>query len=144
MNNSVYPRRSLETIRKGQCSEAHFSVTAKELAAFIKACGDRHPLHTNPRFARQRGYKDVIVHGMCVVARCSSFFANKFVGSHGLFVNINADFRLPVFVDDPLVWRAQVVRVKLNSRTIEAKWHVSNASGQIIQKGTGCAWFPKE
>lgn len=136
-----YPRRTLAEFAVGEVRERTFGIDEESLLRFIAASGDVHPLHTNADFARARGYRDVLVHGMCVTARCSAFVAEEFVGSHGLLVSISADFRLPVFCNESLTWRGEALRVDPVAKTVEIKWAVSKDKNIMVQRGTACAWL---
>lgn len=136
-----YPRRTLAEFAAGEVRERTFEIDEEILLRFIVASGDSHPLHTNADFARTRGYRDVLVHGMCVTARCSAFVAEEFVGSHGLLVSMSADFRLPVFCNESLTWRGEALRVDPVAETVEIKWAVSKDKNIVVQRGTACAWL---
>jgi acyl dehydratase len=136
-----YPRHALAEFAVGAIRERTFVVDEESLQQFVAASGDSHPLHTNADFARTRGYHDVLVHGMCISARCSAFFAEEFVGSHGLLVSMNADFRLPVFCNESLTWRGEVCRVDPVAETVEIKWVASKDENIVVQRGTACAWL---
>ena len=136
-----YPRHRLPDFSVGQSRELAFAVSAEDLSAFILASGDIHPLHTDSEFAVQRGFRGILLHGMCIAARCSHFITREFVGSHGLLVALGLDFRRPAFVDDDLRWRAEVVRVETTAGTVEVKWHVADGAGVLVQRGTACAWI---
>jgi 3-hydroxybutyryl-CoA dehydratase len=136
-----YPRRSLAQFTVGEVRERSFRIDEESLLLFIAASGDSHPLHTNTDFARNRGYRDVLVHGMCISARCSAFVAEEFVGSHGLLVSMSADFRLPVFYNESLIWRGEALRVDPVAETVEIKWAVSKDKNIVVQRGTACAWL---
>lgn len=140
-SDTNYPRRVLAEFAVGEVREKNFQVDHESLLRFIASSGDSHPLHTNAIFAQSRGYRDVLVHGMCITARCSAFVAEEFVGSHGLLVSMSADFRLPVFCDELLTWRAEILRVDAVAEIVEIKWTVSNDRNIIVQRGTACAWL---
>ena len=93
----TYPRRALTEFTVGHIRKRNFHVDHQGLLRFVDASGDGHPVHTSSKFAQSRGYQDVLVHGMCITSICSGFVAEEFVGSHGLLVSMNADFRSPVF-----------------------------------------------
>ena len=78
---------------------------------------------------------------MCIGARCSSFVAEEFVGSHGLLVSIGLDFRLPVFCNELLTWKGEVLRINLKAETLEIKWGVFKDKHIMVQRGTACAWL---
>ena len=136
-----YPRRALEEFTFGEIRERPFRIEEESLELFISASGDSHPLHTNSDFARLLGYRDVLVHGMCINARCSTFVAEEFVGSHGLLVSMNADFRVPVFCNESLTWRGEVCRIDVAAEIIEIKWVVFRDGAIPVQRGTACAWL---
>ena len=136
-----YPRRTLVEFAIGAVRERPFVVDEESLLRFVAASGDSHPLHINADFAQTRGYSDVLVHGMCISARCSAFIAEEFVGSHGLLVSMGADFRLPVFCNEFLTWRGEVCRVDPVAETVEIKWLVSKDTSIVVQRGTACAWL---
>jgi len=137
----TYPRHRLADFGVGQSREFAFTVSAEDLSAFILASGDNHPLHTDSEFAVKRGFRGILLHGMCIASRCSHFITREFVGSHGLLVALSLDFRRPAFVDDDLRWRAEVVRVDTTARTVEVKWHVADGTGDLVQRGTACTWI---
>lgn len=137
----AYPRHRLPDFSVGQSCEFAFAVSAEDLSAFILASGDNHPLHTDSEFAFQRGFRGILLHGMCIASRCSHFITREFVGSHGLLVALGLDFRRPAFVDDDLRWRAEVVRVDTTACTLEVNWHVADGTGALVQRGTACAWI---
>lgn len=134
-----YPRRTLADFAVGNVRERSFMIDEESLRHFILASGDSHPLHTNLDFARSRGNPNVLVHGMCISARCSTFVAQEFVGSHGLLVTMNADFRMPVFCNDSLLWRGKVSRVDAVAEIVEIAWTVFRDGASQVLRGTACA-----
>lgn len=139
-----YPRHKIADFSVGMSRKLPFAVSSGDLSAFILASGDNHPLHTDSEFARQRGFPEILLHGMCISARCSHFITREFVGSHGLLVALGVDFRRPAFVDDTLCWRAEVVRVDKIASTVEVKWHVVDSAGALVQRGTACSWIASD
>lgn len=137
----VYKHFRLADFTVGQISEREFVITSQELSAFIKASGDRHPLHIDPVFARERGFPEVLLHGMCIASRCSMFVTQEFVGSHGMLVSMGADFRRPAFSGASLRWIGEIVKVITDAKTVEVKWSVVDVRGIVIQRGTACAWI---
>lgn len=137
----AYPRRALSEFVVKQVRERSFHVDHEGLLRFAIASGDGHPVHTDAAFAQSCGYRDVLVHGMCINSICSGFVAEEFVGSHGLLISMNAEFRLPIFCNELLRWRAEVLRVDAAAEIVEIKWTVSNDRKVAVQRGTACAWI---
>lgn len=136
---TTYPRYDVADFAPGLERKRSFVVTRENLAQFADVSGDYHPLHQDLELAQERGYPEVLIHGMLVASRCSAFVAHDFVGTHGLLVSMTCDFRQPVFCGQPLAWRGRVTRVTENARTVEIGWQVTNEQGLIVQRGTACA-----
>ena len=139
-----YPRYAACDFQVGEVREQSFTLNREDVDGFSNVSGDHHPLHVDSGFAAGRGYPDVVVHGMLVASRCSAFVARGFVGSQGLLVSMANDFRQPVFCGEALTWRAEVVRVNENAGTVEVSWQVCNPQGAIVQRGSACAWLPRQ
>ena len=144
VNQEKYPRHDLAEFTPGLERKREFAVSEADLALFSDVSGDHHPLHGDPGLAHQRGYLDVLVHGMLIASRCSAFVAQDFVGSHGLLVSVASDFRQPVYCSEVLVWRGVVLRVTEEAGTIEIGWQVTNRRGLMVQRGTACTWLPSK
>jgi 3-hydroxybutyryl-CoA dehydratase len=127
----------------GVVLEEEFEVHMDDVARFVSASGDNHPLHVDSHFARERGYSDVLIHGMLVASRSSAFIARRLVGTHGLLISMTSDFRQPIYCDQLLIWRGEVVSVVTEAGTVELSWRVSNARGAVLQVGKACAWLPQ-
>lgn len=136
-----YPSHSLSEFAVGQIQERIFTIDEKCLYDFTIASGDDHPLHTNANFALACGYQDVLVHGMCVTSRCSAFVAKEFVGSRGLLISMSADFLLPIFRNELLIWRTEVSRVDSVAEIVEIKWVILKEKNIVAQRGIACAWL---
>lgn len=139
-----YPRYATDDFKAGEVREQAFMLSRAEVDAFSTVSGDHHPLHSDGGFAAERGYPDVLVHGMLVASRCSAFVAHDFVGSHGLLVSLASDFRQPVFCGEALTWRAEVSRVNESAGTVEVSWQVRNPRGAVVQRGSACSWLPRQ
>lgn len=144
MKETSYPQYVLGDFQVSMLREFPLAVDRRDVDRFVLASGDAHPLHVDHLFARSRGYPDVVVHGMCIAARCSMFVAKNFVGSHGLLVSLHSDFRLPVFCGEPLTWRGEVIAVNASASTVEIEWQVLNERGLAVQRGTACVLLPRD
>jgi acyl dehydratase len=138
---TAYPRHSLSDFQPGVVRVRSFKVDRDSIQHFIAASGDAHPLHSDATFAHLRGYKDVVVHGACILARCTAFVAEEFIGSHGLLVSVSSQFRSPVFCGDVLNWRAEVTKIELSAQTMELAWTVSDDRKAVLQRGAACVWL---
>lgn len=142
MTAGHYPRRAIGDFSPGFASSHSFDVSVEELAQFSELSGDLHPLHQDRDFSRERGYPDVLVHGMLIASKCSAFVARDFVGSGGLLISFAGDFRRPVYCGEGLVWRGEVVKVAIEDGVLDIRWHVINERGMITLRGAACAWLP--
>lgn len=75
-------------------------------ALLYRLCGDRHPLHSDPAFARRAGFARPILHGLCtygVAARL--LLRHVLAGDPARMRSLGGRFRTPVWPGDELELR---------------------------------------
>ena len=65
-------------------------ITRSMLSTYANASGDLNPIHIDPVFARKAGLKDVIAHGMLVMAYLARALTNVF--PHYSLVSFSSQF----------------------------------------------------
>lgn len=73
--------------------------TSEESAAVYRLCGDRNPLHVDPKFAAIGGFKKPILHGLCSFGIAGKHILRTF----GPFSDIKVRFAGPVIPGETLV-----------------------------------------
>jgi acyl dehydratase len=77
--------------------------TRPEQALLYRLSGDRNPLHSDPAFARERGFEKPILHGLCTYGfACRALVAGAAEGDATRLRMIDGRFRRPVYPGDML------------------------------------------
>lgn len=101
------------------------------LAVFSDATEDPNPIHLDEAFAHRAGFRTVLQQGPMTTAQLARLL-EEHVGAGRLKV-LDVTFTAPVFPDDELVLRAEVVEINDAVRCVLT---ARNADGQQTAKGT--------
>ena len=125
----------LSELAEGLQASVDFSVTAQEMLEFATLSGDFNPLHIDDAFARDRGFKGVVVYGALLVAKISQLIGMQLPGRNSVWASVSLDFRKPLYVGQP----AQVVGVvnMVSDSTGMAELMITvRAANKVLAKGT--------
>lgn len=80
-----------------------FEITSEKYKDFIRVSKDTHALHTIEKFAQEKGFKSIVVHGNLL-----NVFISYAIGIHlGLedvmILNQSINFRQPIYIGDMLI-----------------------------------------
>jgi acyl dehydratase len=105
--------------------------TRVEQALLYRLSGDRHRLHSDPEFARERGFAGPIMHGLCTYGfACRALVAGIAGGDPTRLRMMDGRFRKPVYPGDTLtteMWRMDDGNVHF--RTLDS------AGDAVIERG---------
>jgi acyl dehydratase len=89
--------------------EVYMDAVRPEQAAIYRLSGDRNPLHIDPVAARQFGFDDVFLHGLCTLGFAARALVNVVGGGDPQSLrSISCRFAKPVALDSELrtqIWR---------------------------------------
>lgn len=87
--------------------EAQEEVAEDQAARYAEASGDHNPIHLDPVAAREAGFPNPILHGMCTMAFAARALVDNLAGGDPTRVRrISVEFARPVFPGQSLVTRA--------------------------------------
>jgi len=87
--------------------EAPEEVDGGQAARYAEASGDHNPIHLDPAAARDAGFPNPILHGMCTMAFAAKALVDNLAGGDPTRVQrISVEFARPVFPGQSLVTRA--------------------------------------
>ncbi|WP_041302933.1 MaoC/PaaZ C-terminal domain-containing protein [Helicobacter felis] len=101
--------------------EESFSLdlTPQHLQNFSALSGDHNPLHTDPTYAKEKGFKGCVVHGMLHSAYYSTLVGMHLPGKYALFQGIKVAFKNPLYAPANLrVW-GKITHCNASFKTIE-------------------------
>ena len=116
-----------------------FSLTKKislsDVDMFAKLTGDNSPIHMESGFARERGFKDRVVHGGLLVGCISNLIGTRFPGKNSIVHSLEVKFFHPVYIGDPLKIHSIVDQISESVATIILKLAITNIdTGQVHLK----------
>jgi acyl dehydratase len=117
-------------------------VTEADLLSFTEVSGDRHPIHTDDRFARTTVFGQRILQGPFGIAIAIGLFGQftQFTKSAIALTDIGEwKFRAPVMIDDELTLHMTIEgkrRLSSGDRGIvQRRMVLQNQAGQSVQSG---------
>jgi acyl dehydratase len=113
-----------------------FTVSAEIHQGFIALFGDRHPLHTNAKFANERGFRAEVMHGNILNGFLSYFIGECLPEREVMILSQEIKFQRPVYMGDQLTLEASVVDIHDSVNLIEFAYKFRNAAdGKAVATG---------
>jgi 3-hydroxybutyryl-CoA dehydratase len=119
-------------LRVGDRFVEHFDLTADLVSGFVALFGDRHPLHTDPAYARARGFEGVVVHGNVLSGFLSFFVGECYPEPEAIILSQAIKFSRPVYVGDHLSLEAEVVGIHDSVNVVDMKYCFINQNGARV------------
>jgi acyl dehydratase len=122
----------------------------RDIAAFAELSGDRHPLHTDPEFARASGRANIVAHGPLVLGLAQGLMTTAGLFDDGALAFLGLAWRMqaPAYPGDTL--QAEVtVASRRDSRSdptrgiIEFSFRLLNQRDELVGEGTWTQLFAK-
>jgi len=126
----------------GQAGEIRKSFSERDVEAFSGLSLDTNPVHLDEAYAATTLFRKRIVHGMLSASLISAALATKCPGSGVIYLNQELSFKRPVFLDDELTARVEVVE-KLPKRLVVMSTRVTNQQGELVIDGRATLKMPE-
>lgn len=99
-------------MKVGDIYQEEIKITPEHIQKFAEFSGDFNPVHFSDDEARAQGFKGRIAHGMISASFFSKIFANTFPGPGTIYLSQTFKFHAPVYVNDLLFYRLEVIAQK--------------------------------
>lgn len=126
---------TLDELTVGTNARFEQQVTEADIDAFARLSGDHNPLHTDPSYARQAGYRDRVVHGALLSALVSRFVGMELPGKKSLLLSMKMDYAAPTFPGDTLDVSGQVQSIHTEQRVVVLKIRI-HCGDELRARGT--------
>lgn len=120
---------------KGDLFEHRFTVDEQLYQNFIGCFGDRNPLHTDPEFARSKGFRDKVMHGNILNGFLSYFIGECLPIKNVIIHTEEIKYALPVYLGDELFFQATVSEVYESVNTVELKFFFKREQDKKVATG---------
>lgn len=131
-----------EDINVGDSVSFEHRIEASDIDAFARLTGDVSPLHMDADFARSRGFRDRVAHGVLLGGYVSRLFGVHLPGRDCLLQSINLKWLQPVCAGDRLRFTATVGQISAPAKAMLAEVVIENTeTGVTVARGKVQAGF---
>ena len=125
-----------EDIYKGQVEEFTFEITQEKMKQFYSISGDKNPLHTDAKYAKSKGYDEVVVYGLLTTSALSTLAGVYLPGKYSLIHSVEISYAKPVFLSSsPLKVKGEVIEKDDRFSRITIKVTISDKNGAKVCRG---------
>lgn len=104
-------------------------------AQLYRLCGDKNPLHVDPKFAKLSGFEKPILHGLCTYGHCARAVLKTFCDNDPAKMKaFEVRFSGVVFPGETItteMWKESDNKIILRAFTKEGNYVISNAAAEI-------------
>ncbi len=115
--------------------EKRFVVSEDVYNGFITIFKDTNPLHTQVDFAKAHGFEGCVMHGNILNGFLSYFIGECLPSKNVIIHSQEIQFKNPVYLNDELIFNAQVSNIYESVQAFEFKFKFKNSTMKILAKG---------
>ena len=115
-----------------------FRFSGADMRSFERLSNDHNPVHTDPAFARAKGFDAPLVYGLLLASQLSRLIGQELPDPHAILTGITMDFMSPAFADDELRFDATLVSKSDAAHALSFKCRITRA-GKTLCRGTADA-----
>jgi len=112
-----------------------FIVSDEIYQGFVQLFKDRNPLHTNNDFAREKGFKGIVMHGNILNGFLSFFIGECLPEKNVIIHSQEIQYKNPVHLHEKLAFKAVINDIYESVNAVEFKYEFRNAESKIAAKG---------
>ena len=109
----------------------NFELTLEIYNSFKQTFKDFNPLHTNEKYARERGFKDKIMYGNILNGFISYFIGEHLPMKNVLIYSQYIKFRKPVYLNDSLIFEATIDHYSKSVNAYEFRFNFRRKSKKV-------------
>jgi acyl dehydratase len=120
------------------------TITDDMVRTFAELTGDTNPVHLDEEYAATTPFGRRIAHGMIAAALISATLANDLPGPGTVYLGQDLKFRGPVFLDDAVTVKVEVVKVREDKPIVTLSTVCTNHNGEVVLDGEAVVMVPKD
>lgn len=114
-------------------------ISKSDVNNFIKLTGDNHPLHTSNNYARKKGFKDILVHGMLAGSYFSRLIGKYLPQNKYFYLSQSLIFHNPLYPEQEIIVKGQILHKSSTLGIITLQTRLYNQDNQLIVSGVAKA-----
>src|SRR6266508_963012 len=142
-NGITHALADLDRLSVGQMASLRERVSAAQVEAFAKLSGDDNPIHLDAAAARSIGEAGPISHGALLLAMLSRLIGTRLPGPGSIWFEQQIEFLAPVYPNDEVEMRAEVVHVSRASRAVVIDVSAVKSGGVQVLRGRAKVRVPQ-
>ena len=128
MNDYTY-----EEIDIGHVEEFSVQIDEKKMDAFLSMTGDINPMHADEVYVKEHlGYTGRVAYGMLTASFLSTLAGVYLPGKKSFIHSVEVKFTKPVFLNDRLTIRGEVVKKEDKFRLLKVKVSIHNSKQEKV------------
>jgi len=129
-------------LKVGQTYSKDVTISGERVELFARASGDTNPLHLDEEFARGTRFGQRVAHGMLTGGIIGGILGTEFPGFGTIYLSQEIKFMRPVFIDDILTIKLEVIEVIKDKNRLVLSTEVTNQRGEKVATGTAMVMPP--
>ena len=126
---------TIDDIRIGDTAQVVRRVDAGDIVSFVDAVGDYNPVHADREYAATTMFKEPIAPGIWTAGLISAVIGTRLPGPGAIYLGQELKFLKPVFFDDIITARVEVLEVLRERNRIRLRTVCTNRSGEEVLIG---------
>lgn len=117
-------------------------VSDGDVRTFAEISGDRNPVHLDEAYAVNTFFKQRIAHGALSGALISAVLGMLLPGPGSIYLSQSLDFKAPVYIDDEITAKVEVIAYRPDKRITTLKTEVFNQDNKLVLAGEAVVIAP--
>jgi 3-hydroxybutyryl-CoA dehydratase len=134
---------SLDEINVGMTASYSQTITDHDIKNFAGLSGDHNPVHVSDEYIQSSRFKKRVVHGLMPTSFFSGIFGTRLPGPGCLYVSQVIEFKRPIYIDDTVTAKVEVVEVDKVTRHVKFRTTCS-VKNKIVIDGLADIFIPKD
>jgi acyl dehydratase len=128
-------RLSFNDLYVGQSEKISITITKNAISQFSSLTGDYHPLHTDEKYARENGFKNIIAHGLLTSSFSSKLIGMKLPGLKSIIVNQKFEYMKPAYCDDKITIHGEITKKDKRFKCVDVSIKILNEELSLLCTG---------
>jgi len=124
---------SFEDIELNKIYSFNHKFNKEDVLNFAELSGDDNPIHVDEKHGRDSIFGKNIVHGMLVASLFSKIVGVYCPGLNSLYLSQSVKFKKPLFFDEEIEVRAEVIKKISSIKVIEMKTEVFRKVEKLVE-----------
>lgn len=131
----------IQDLTVGMFAVRSYLFSSERISSFAHLVDDMAPVHFDSDFAKLRGYKERIVHGLFVQSIASGMLGNDLPGPYSVISSISTKMHRPTFIGQTVKYRIEITSLTHAVGAVSLSI-LGEVDGQTVISGKAICCFP--